>query len=92
MIWLIYYLIVINLFSFLIFGFDKFKAKWRGRRIPENFLFLTTFFGGSLGSLVGMYIFRHKTSKASFQLVIAFLIFIQLGILALLLRSEILSW
>lgn len=92
MIWLIYLLITINLFSFLLFGFDKWRAWRHRRRIPEKVLFLITFFGGSLGSLAGMYTFRHKTSKTSFQIVVAVLILIQLSLLVWLIRLGVVDF
>lgn len=47
-------------------GIDKLKAKKRGFRIPEATLFLIAFIGGSIGSILGMYLFRHKTRHRSF--------------------------
>lgn len=92
MIWLVYTLIAINLFSFGLFGFDKWRAWRHGRRVPEKVLFLITFFGGSLGSLAGMYAFRHKTSKTSFQIVVAVLILVQLSLLVWLIRLGIIDF
>ena len=60
------WLAFINLFAIAIFGIDKLKAingKWR---IKEATLFLVALLGGGFGSLVGMYLFRHKTQKAKF--------------------------
>lgn len=47
-------------------GIDKLKAKKRGFRIPEATLFLIAVIGGSIGSILGMYLFRHKTRHRSF--------------------------
>lgn len=47
-------------------GIDKLKAKKRGFRIPEATLFLIAIIGGSIGSILGMYLFRHKTRHRSF--------------------------
>jgi len=58
---LIIYLAAANLTGLLIMGLDKKRAKEGGWRIPEKTLFLVSFLGGSLGTLAGMYIFRHKT-------------------------------
>lgn len=63
------YLIIINLISFIIYGIDKFSSKHKLYRIPEVFLFLLSIVGGGLGSLLGMYIFRHKTKKVLFYIV-----------------------
>lgn len=57
----IYYLIFINLISFILFGLDKLFAKKKFRRIKNITLISSSIVGGSVGSLFGMYIFRHKT-------------------------------
>lgn len=55
------YLAVINLVGFAVMGIDKKKAKKRAFRIPEATLFLIAIIGGSIGSIVGMRVFHHKT-------------------------------
>ena len=55
------YLIIVNLTGFIQMGADKRKAVRNARRIPEARLFLCALLGGSLGSILGMYTFRHKT-------------------------------
>ena len=65
---IIIYLIIINLLGFLIMGFDKWKAKNGRWRIPENTLLLFTILGGGIGTISGMYVFRHKTKKAKFTI------------------------
>lgn len=60
------YLIVINLLGFLLMGIDKRRAVRHAWRIPEKRLFLTALLGGSLGCIVGMYTFRHKTKHNTF--------------------------
>jgi uncharacterized membrane protein YsdA (DUF1294 family) len=62
--------------TFLLFGFDKLQSQARGFRIPERILYLATFFGGSIGTIAGMYLFRHKTRKSSFQLIVWVLILV----------------
>lgn len=61
-----YILIFINLLTFFVFFADKRKAIKHQRRISENTLLMLSFFGGSLGAVMGMLIFRHKTSKKVF--------------------------
>ena len=63
---LFYYLIFTNLVGFLLMGRDKQRAKARKWRIPERTLFFTALAGGSIGSILGMQIFRHKTRHTSF--------------------------
>ena len=60
------YLAVINFIGFALMGIDKYKAKKRAFRIPEATLFIVAVIGGSAGSLLGMYLFRHKTRHRSF--------------------------
>ncbi|MBR4993695.1 MAG: DUF1294 domain-containing protein [Lachnospiraceae bacterium] len=55
------YLIFINIVGFAMMGIDKKKAKKRAFRIPEASLFIIAIIGGSLGSIAGMYFFKHKT-------------------------------
>ena len=56
------YLAVVNLLAFLLMGIDKRRAKKDGaRRIPEKTLFLSALLGGSIGAIIGMRWFRHKT-------------------------------
>lgn len=62
----IIYLLVINLIGFFIMWLDKRKAKYGRWRIPENTLFLITLLGGGIGTISGMYSFRHKTKKLKF--------------------------
>jgi len=55
------YILIVNLIGFFIMGIDKLKAKKRGWRIPEATLFIVAIIGGSVGSILGMHLFRHKT-------------------------------
>lgn len=66
------YLLVINFVTFLVFGLDKWKAKRKEkkesvRRVPEKTLFLLSALGGSMGALLGMKVFHHKTLHKSFR-------------------------
>ena len=54
--------------TFLVFGFDKWRASRPGRRVPESFLVFLGALGGWPGGLFAMKIFRHKTIKRTFQL------------------------
>lgn len=47
-------------------GIDKLKAKRGSRRVPENTLFMFTILGGGVGTILGIYIFKHKTKKKKF--------------------------
>ena len=64
---IIIYLIVINLITFFAMWIDKRKAKKNKWRISEPTLLGLGLIGGSIGGLLGMYTFRHKTKKARFK-------------------------
>lgn len=55
------YFISFNLLGLILMGIDKHKAKKKAWRIPEATLFTVALFGGSLGTTLGMFMFRHKT-------------------------------
>ena len=59
--WLILYLFAVNITAFALFGADKRKARRNAWRISEKALFLSAVLGGSLGAMVGMRVFHHKT-------------------------------
>lgn len=64
---LVYYLVAINVLTFVIYGADKWKAR-RGRwRIPEAALLWFAVLGGSVGALSAMWLFRHKTKHNKFR-------------------------
>ena len=74
-------LILLNLIAFIAFGYDKQLAKSRKNRISERSLFLLLFFGGIIGGILGMLVFRHKTNKNSFKLVVFSIVILQLALL-----------
>ncbi len=63
---LLIYLIVVNIIGFLIMLIDKKKAEKGKWRIQEKTIFIVTLLGGGIGTISGMYIFRHKTKKLQF--------------------------
>ena len=63
---LLYYLLIINAAGLLLMLVDKWKAKKNRWRIRESTLLIVAALGGSVGSLLGMYIFRHKTLHLKF--------------------------
>jgi uncharacterized membrane protein YsdA (DUF1294 family) len=71
------YLILISILSFTICWFDKRKARRGKSRISENNLLLSVAIGGTLGFVLAMLIFRHKTSKPSFLAKLFFVIAVQ---------------
>lgn len=82
-VWLLAWLLVINLVTFFVFGIDKWKAKRKEkkesvRRIPEKTLFLLAAIGGSVGALIGMRVWHHKTLHKSFRIGIPAILALQI--------------
>ena len=65
---LLYYLLIINAAGFALMLVDKWKAKKNRWRVRESTLLMVAALGGSVGSLLGMYLFRHKTRHLKFTL------------------------
>lgn len=79
------YFIIMNLIGFALMGIDKYKAKKRSFRIPEATLFIVAIIGGSIGSIIGMYAFRHKTRHWYFVYGMPFILLVQIILFAALL-------
>jgi uncharacterized membrane protein YsdA (DUF1294 family) len=79
--WVPRLLLTTNFVTFTLVLLDKIAASARMRRIPEKVLYVATFFGGSIGMLVGMFTIRHKSRKTSFQFVVGVLVLLQIVIL-----------
>ena len=72
---------IINLIAFLMMWSDKRRSKREGaRRISEKALFLSAILGGSLGAILGMRIFRHKTRHWYFVWGMPLILLLQLGL------------
>lgn len=63
---LFYYFLILNVMAFFQIAYDKHLAKVQKQRIPERNLLGFVLIGGTIGSGLGMLIFRHKTSKISY--------------------------
>lgn len=83
------YVIGLNLLGFAIMGIDKYKAKKGLWRIPEATLFIIALIGGSIGSIIGMYTFRHKTRHFSFVFGMPAILILQIAVIVLLVKSPI---
>ncbi len=66
MLYVICYLLIVNIVAFFLMGIDKKKAQTGAWRIPEKTLFLSAILGGGVGAIAGMQLFRHKTRHRSF--------------------------
>ena len=67
MTYILLYLLAVNLLLFAVMGIDKYKAKHQLWRIPERTLFVLAAIGGSLGGILGIRIFHHKTLHPQFR-------------------------
>ena len=83
-----YYLIAINIYQFLLMGLDKLLAIKHKNRISEKMLLTNSFIGGSIGSIIGMYTFRHKTKHLKFTLGFPIIFLFQLISIFLFLNSN----
>lgn len=68
MLYLSIYLAIINALGLLLMRIDKQRARKQAWRIPERILMTVAAIGGSLGTLIGMHLFRHKTKHLKFML------------------------
>ena len=78
-----------NIVGFALMGIDKRKAIKRNFRIPEATLFIVALIGGSIGSIVGMQVFRHKTRHWYFVFGMPAILVVQIILLILLLTAPI---
>lgn len=81
---LLVYLLIINALGFILMLTDKLKAKKNLWRIPEATLLGVAAIGGSAGSLIGMYLVRHKTKHLKFTLGIPVILAVQIIVLVLI--------
>lgn len=87
--WIAAYVLAINIVGFLSMYLDKRKARKRMWRIPEATLFLIALIGGSIGSIIGMHLFHHKTRHWYFVYGMPIILLIQIGAVIALLASPI---
>ena len=78
---LLIYLLVINVVGFLLMGIDKLRAKKQVWRVPEKTLFLIAVIGGSIGTNIGMYAFRHKTKHWYFVIGMPLILIAQIALI-----------
>ena len=79
------WLIAINLVTFAVYGNDKRRARRGAWRVPEKTLFLLPLLGGSIGALLGMRVFRHKTKHWYFVWGVPAILLAQIALAAWLL-------
>ena len=82
--YLAYYLLAINVVTFIVYGIDKYKAKKAKWRIPETMLLLLAVLGGSIGAWMGMKVWHHKTMHKKFKYGIPAILLIQIALMTYL--------
>ncbi len=78
--------VVWNAAVFLVYGADKLFAKLQSRRIPEKLLLALAFCFGGMGAFCGMRVFRHKTRKPLFRMLVPLSVVINLALLGIFFR------
>ena len=81
---LLVYLLLINAVGFLLMLVDKYKAKRNLWRIPEATLMGVAAIGGSIGTIAGMNLFRHKTKHPKFYIGLPVILALQIILVSLL--------
>jgi uncharacterized membrane protein YsdA (DUF1294 family) len=85
---LLLYFLFISIVVFILAGYDKHQARKNKRRIPENTLFFLEAIGGTIGLLLAMLLFRHKTSKTSFIVKFIVILLVQIVVAYLLINYK----
>ena len=86
----LYYLLFINIITFMMYGIDKLKAKKGKWRISEATLLMMAIVGGSIGAWAGMRIWHHKAMHKKFQYGIPTIIIMQIALVVYLYTNNIL--
>ena len=81
---ILYYLLAVNIATFLLYGIDKYKAKKGRWRISEATLLLMAVIGGSIGAWAGMRLWHHKTMHKKFKYGIPIIIIMQIALVVYL--------
>ena len=80
------YILIINIAAFILYGIDKSRAKRGKWRISEKSLFLAALIGGSVGAIIGMHVFHHKTRHWYFRIGLPFILILQIAAIWLISR------
>ena len=77
---ILYYLLAVNIATFLLYGIDKYKAKKGKWRVSEATLLMMAVIGGSIGAWAGMRLWHHKTMHKKFKYGIPLIIIMQIAV------------
>ena len=84
--WLLLWVVAANIVAFILYGIDKRRAKRHAWRIPEAVLLGIAVVGGSIGAIVSMFLFRHKTKHPAFRIGLPAILIIQIIFAILLIK------
>lgn len=77
---LLVYFLIVNVIGFFLMGIDKLRAKKQVWRVPEKTLFILALIGGSIGTNLGMFMFRHKTRHWYFVIGMPLILILQVAL------------
>jgi uncharacterized membrane protein YsdA (DUF1294 family) len=80
------YLVIINIVTFVVYGIDKWKAKRGNWRISEAALLMLAVIGGTIGALLGMKVWHHKTMHLKFKYGLPLILLAQITLIYLIIR------
>ena len=86
---ILYYLLAVNIATFLLYGIDKYKAKKNKWRISEATLLTMATIGGSIGAWAGMRLWHHKTMYKKSKYGIPFIITLQIALVVYLRTNNV---
>ena len=75
-----FYIYIINIITFFLYGYDKHLAVYHKWRIPEIILLLFAMLGGAFGALIAMWLFKHKTQVGKFRIISSIVLLIMIAI------------
>ena len=78
---IVFYLVIINIITFFLYGIDKWKAQRSRWRIPESVLLGMAAIGGSVGAWLGMQVWHHKTQHVKFRYGVPIILIAQVALL-----------
>jgi len=78
------YLLIVNIFTFIVYGVDKLKAKEHWWRVSEATLLFLAVVGGSVGAWIGMKVWHHKTKHKKFKYGVPIILFLQVALFCLI--------
>ena len=85
---LFYVFLILNLTAFISISYDKYLAKRYKNRISERMLLTLVLIGGTIGSAVGMLIFKHKTVKKTYLIKFWSIVILQIFAVAIYLNNS----